>query len=95
MSLLNSRLPGYKYQGEFEIDGLVYSGGMVADKEHGRITLIVSKRLRGLEAKGFSKKNYRRIPIIHGTLDAGKHVTLFKCRCQKNNYIEHSEDTTG
>ena len=92
MNILNSRLPGYKYQGDFEIDGITYSGGMVADGEHGSITLIVSKMLDGEEAKGYSQKNYRRIPMIHGVVNGGKNVTLFKCRCKENDYTEYAED---
>lgn len=92
MNILNSRLPGYKYQGEFEIDGIVYPGGMVADSEHGSITLIVSKMLDGEEAKGYSQKNYRRISMIHGVVNGGKNVTLFKCRCKQNDYTEYAED---
>lgn len=93
MSMLNSSLPGYKYQIELVLEGIKYSGMMFHDSDHGHIGVIVSAHLNGEEAENFSQKKYGRIPAISAVVDGKRKITLFKCRCLKCNYIEFSEDS--
>ena len=92
MSKLNSNLPGYKYQGNFEIDGITFSGVMFVDDERGYIGLNVVKHFTGEEARNYSQRNYGRISVIHGKGNNGNNLTLFKCRCRKNDYYEYGEN---